>query len=38
VHRDAEKHRKVERVVTLYTFTHTTDRKMEDINVLSIPK
>jgi len=38
VHREGEKHQKVEWVVTLYTFTPTRERKMEDINVLTIPK
>jgi len=38
VHREDEKHRKVEWVVTLYTFIPTREREMEDINVHTIPK
>jgi hypothetical protein len=38
VQREGEKHRKVEWVVTLSTFITTRERKMEDINVLTIPK
>jgi hypothetical protein len=38
VQREGKKHRKVEWVVTLSTFIPTRERKMEDINVLTIPK
>jgi len=38
VQREGEKHRKVEWVVILSTFIPTRERKMEDINVLTIPK